>query len=177
MGPLLNLIWDICCLRRGPQDLPYAPALLAAVAAAALALQWVSAQLLGVQGNSIGAGLLSLLLNFGVLYLLLTLRNLRNRFVQTATALLGCALLFMLISVPIVLLTGAGQISPEQLTLAQRLLVLLSLPLLVWKILVDANILRHSLNVPFLAGIAIALAWVIAEFALAGVAASSGATA
>ena len=31
MGPLFNLIWDICCLRKGPQDLPYSPRLLLAV--------------------------------------------------------------------------------------------------------------------------------------------------
>jgi hypothetical protein len=169
MGQLLTLLWDICCLRRGPQDLPYSPPLLVVACIASLGLQLAIARVLGVDENTLGAGLLSLGFNFGVLYLLLNLRDKRSRFIQAATALLCCALLFTLLSLPIVLLVGERPPTPEQITPLQALLGLVSLPLLIWKVMVDAHILRHSLDVPFLAGIVIAVLWLIAELALGAV--------
>lgn len=166
MGPLLTLVWDICRLRRGPQDLPYSPRLLLLVCAFSLGLQLAIAYVLAVEQDTLGAGVLSLAFQLGVLYLLLNLRGVRSRFVQTALALLSCALLFILLSLPIALLAGDRPLAPEQMTPLQVLLGLISLPLLIWKITVDAHILRHSLNVPFLAGIGIAVLWLIAELAL-----------
>jgi hypothetical protein len=42
--------------------------------------------------------------------------------------------------------------------------------LLIWKIIVDAHVFRHSFDVPFLSGVVIALLWIIAAMALAGAA-------
>src|SRR5471032_213008 len=106
MGQLLTLLWDICRLRRGPKDLPYSPQLLLIVAAVELGVQLAIASLLGMQQDTLGPGVLSLALNLGALYLLLNLRGKRSRFMQTALAMLSCALLFTLLSVPIVLLVG-----------------------------------------------------------------------
>ena len=166
MGQLLTLLWDICRLRRGPQDLPYSPQLLVIIAVVSLGLQLGIARVLGMQQDTLGPGVLSLVLNLGALYLLLNLRGKQSRFVQTALAMLACALLFTLLSVPIVLLVGERPPLPDQISPLQALLGLVSLPLLVWKIMVDAHILRHSLDVPFLAGVVIAVLWLIAELAL-----------
>lgn len=169
MQHFLTLLWDICRLRRGPQDLPYSPLLLLVACVVSLGLQLVIARVMGVEHDTLGAGMLSLAFNLGALLLLLNLRDKRSRFVQTALAMLCCALLFTLLSLPIVLLIGSRPPTPEQLTPLQALLGLLSLPLLIWKIMVDAHILRHSLDVPFLAGIVIAVLWLIAELALGAV--------
>jgi hypothetical protein len=104
----------------------------------------------------------------GALNVILTLRGLRNRFVQTATALLGCTLVFILLNVPILLLIGDPPTTVQQLSSLQVLLVLVSLPLLVWKVLVDAHIFRHSFDVPYLSGVVIALLWIIAGMMLVG---------
>ena len=173
MPHLLKLIWDICCLRRGPQDLPYAPALLVAVCALSLGMQQAAAWLLGLEHETFGAAVLSLLVNLGALLLLLALRNLRSRFVQAATALLSCAMVFFVISIPLTLMFGTPPQNPGTAAPLQVLAALLSLPLLVWKLMVDANVLRHSLNMPFLAGIALAVLWLIVELAISN--ASGGA--
>jgi hypothetical protein len=167
MGRFLNVLWDICRLRSGPQDLPHSPQLLLIVCASGLALQLVIARVLGVEQDTLGAGVLSLAFNLGALYLLLSLRGKSNRFIQAALALLCCALLFTLLSLPIAVLAGDRPLVPEQMTPLQLILGLVSLPLLVWKLMVDAHILRHSLDVPFLAGIVLALLWLIAELSLA----------
>jgi hypothetical protein len=169
MPSLFNQIRDICLLRRGPQDLPYSIPTLIAVACACVVVQLAVAVARGVPVNGVLAGaVLWLLITLGALNLILSLRGLRNRFVQAATALLGCALVFTLLSVPIALLVGEPPTTPEQLSPLQLLLGLVSLPLLIWKIIVDAHVFRHSFDVPFLSGIVIALLWIIAAMALAG---------
>lgn len=157
---------DICLLRRGPQDAPFSPRLLVAVCVLSLLLQLAIASVLGIEGDAIGAGLLGLAFNLGVLYALLALRGVRSRFVQTAIALTACAILFAILSVPIVLLAGGKPPTPETMTPLQAVLGLLALPVVVWKLVVDAHILRHSLNLPFFAGLLIALFWVIVELRL-----------
>lgn len=177
MGPLLTLLWDICRLRRGPQDLPHSPRLLVMVCAFGLGLQLAIARVLGVEQDTLAAGVLSLAFNLGALFLLLNLRGVKNRFIQSALALLCCALLFTLLSLPIAVLAGDHPVTPEQMSPLQLLLGLVSLPLLIWKLMVDAHILRHSLDVPFLAGMVIAVLWLIAELALGAAAGGAAATA
>ncbi len=171
MPPFFQLIRDICLLRRGPQDLPYSIPLLVGVAAACVVLQLGVAIARNLPLNGVLAGaVLWLMASLGALNLILNLRGLRNRFVQAATALLGCAFVFTLLSVPIALLVGEPPTGAEAMTPLQLLLGLVSLPLLVWKIVVDAHVFRHSFDVPFLSGIVIALLWIIGAMALAGAA-------
>jgi hypothetical protein len=171
MPSFFELIRDICLLRRGPQDLPYSIPLLAAVAASCVIVQ------LGVAvarnapiGGVLTGAAMWLVVTLGALNLILTLRGLRNRFVQSATALLGCALVFTLLSVPIALLLDEPPATPQQMSPLQLLLGVVSLPLLIWKIIVDAHVFRHSFDVPFLSGVVIALLWIVAAMALASVA-------
>jgi hypothetical protein len=173
MGQLLTLLWDICRLRRGPQDLPYSPQILLSVCAFILCLQFVAARLLGLDRETLVPGVLSLVFNFGVLYALLSIRSRKTRFVQTALALVCCGLMFSLVTLPITLAFGTPPQTPEQMTSLQFLLGMVTLLLVVWKTVVDAHILRHSLDVPFLAGVVIAVLWLIAELAL-GSAAGGG---
>ncbi|HSN01575.1 MAG TPA: hypothetical protein VLS52_11255, partial [Rudaea sp.] len=77
--------------------------------------------------------------------------------------LTSCAIVFAILSVPIVLAVGGKPPTPETITPLQALLGMLALPIVVWKLIVDAHILRHSLNLPFAAGLLIALFWIIAE--------------
>jgi hypothetical protein len=162
----LQLLRDICLLRRGPQDVPHSPRLLVAVCAANLLLQLAIVSVLGIEGDALGAGLIGLAFNLAVLYALLSLRSVRERFVQTATSLIACAVLFAILSLPVVLMSGGKPPTAETISPAQALLGLLALPLVVWKLVVDAHILRHGLNLPFFAGLLIALFWVIAELRL-----------
>jgi len=167
MTQLFNLIWDICCLRRGPQDLPYSPPLLAAIAAASFVYQLVIAASRGMPfGEVLIGALFALGLILTALHVALAVRGLRSRFVQSATALLGCMLLFEVLRLPIELLMGTPPATPAQITPLQGLLTLLSLPLLGWNVVVYAHVLRHSLNVSFLTGMTLSLLWIVAIIAL-----------
>ena len=169
MGQLLTLLWDICRLRRGPQDLPYSPQLLLVVCALFLVLQLAVSRILDAEQDSLGAGVLSLAFTLGVLYLLLNLRKQSARFVQTALAIISCLIIFSVLLVSITLMIGTAPKSPAQVTPFQFLLATAALLVLAWKLIVDGHILRHSLNVPFLFGVAIAVLWFIAEMALGSI--------
>lgn len=175
MPPSFYVIRDICLLRRGPQDLPYSVSLLLGVAAACVALQLGVAIVRSVPlGGVLAGALLWLMFTLGALNIVLTLRGLRNRFVQAATALLGCALAFTLLSLPIALLVGEPPASGDKMTALQLLLGVVSLPLLIWKVVVDAHVFRHSFDIPFISGVVIALLWIIAAMALASVSGAPG---
>ena len=166
MPAFLLELRDVILLRRGPQDMPYSPRLLALVCGASLLLQLAIASVLGIPGDALGAGLIGLAFNLSVLYLVLNLRGVRGRFAQAALALTSCAIVFAILSVPIVLAIGGKPPTPETMTPVQALLGMLALPVVVWKLVVDAHILRHSLNLPFAAGLLIALFWIVAELSL-----------
>jgi hypothetical protein len=175
MPPFFYLIRDICLLRRGPQDLPCSVPLLLSVAASCVLLQLGVAIARDVAVGAVLAGAaLWLLLTLGALKHVLTQRGFRNRIVQAATALLGCALAFTLLSLPIALLVGEPPASGDKMTPLQLLLGLVSLPLLVWKVMVDGHVFRHSFDIPFLSGIVVALLWIIAAMALASVSGAPG---
>jgi hypothetical protein len=175
MPPVLSIFRDILLLRRGPQDLPYATSLLTITALLCIAVQLPLAVLRDMAlATVLVAGIVWLLFTLGLLRLLLILRDRGNRFVQAATAFLGCNMAFNLVAIPIALLVGTPPDNPEQLTGAQILAGLISLPLLVWKVAVDAHVFRNSLDISYGGGLAIALMWILAAFALGALSGTPG---
>lgn len=176
MFDFLVLIRDICLLRRGPQDVPYSIPLLVTVAAASVLLEAAVAIARDVPvAGVVAEAIVWLVFAFGGLNLALALRGLRNRFVQAATALLGCALMFTLLILPIALFaTEPPATAPQPLTPTQLLVGVVALPLAIWKVVVDAHVFRHSLDIPFLSGLMIALLWIIAAAALAAATGAPG---
>ena len=171
MYQLLYLLRDVIALRRGPQDAPHSPRLLAEIAALLVALELTLAWLKGMSLRDVFAGaLLSLVVTLGALHLLLALRGLRNRFVQSAIALVGCSFLFTVITLPFNLLIGDVPANAQQMTPTQLLIGFILLPIVVWQLLVNAHILRHSLDVSFSTALGIAGLWIVVILALATVA-------
>ncbi|MBS0515602.1 MAG: hypothetical protein JSS16_09025 [Proteobacteria bacterium] len=167
MPPVVAIFRDLVLLRRGPQDLPYSPQLLAAMAVACIIVQAVARTIPAPAGlgESFLSTLLETLLVLAALRLVLRLRDLGSRFVQAATALVGCNLIFTLINLPVVLAFGkipleAGRLVPEQVTPTQMLLSPLILALGIWQLAAIANVLRHSLNLSFAGGIAVIFGWI-----------------
>ena len=167
MPSFFSLIRDICLLRRGPQDLPYSVPLLVMVAIAFVVLRLGLAIATGVSlGMMLAGALLWLLYTLGTLNLILSLRGLRNRFVQAATALLGCTLAFDVLSAPLALLLGDLPKVPTELTGVQSAVILISAPLGIWNIVVVAHVFRTSFGIPFLSAGLFALLWIVSAAVL-----------
>ncbi len=155
MPPLLALLhpfWEICLLRRGPQDLPASPFLVylalgahaAVVVLQALAVHSpLPALLSGVTDTAVLAALTATLLLAG---------RLRERIPQTLSALAGSgALIGVLALVPtwwwFFAQQGGSQPGGPWLLL---------LALVLWSLVVMGHVLRHALSTNLFVGLALA---------------------
>lgn len=145
MKTILYFYWQLCLLRKAPQDIPASPSLLQLTALVYVLL----GTLLGSLGDTVLVGLvqaaLDLLLMVGFLKLALTITGHQDRFVQTLTALLGSGLILSGLAVPLMLVRTLGY--------ANQMPGLLWLWLFGWSILITGHILRHSLSVSLRMGV------------------------
>lgn len=165
MRELLPIIRDLCLLRRGPQDVPYAPRLPLWLGLALIVLQMLASGLHGAAGAGLAGGIASVLFLLGAVYLLLALRGQRVRYVQTASALLGVLLAFSLLALPLALAMGPrlDMMHPSAL---QLVLVWPLLGIAIWQLCAIAGVLRHALEVPFAGGVLLALLLGIGNYVL-----------
>jgi hypothetical protein len=168
-SPLLQflvVVRDLVQLRRGPQDLPYSPPLFALLVVVSVVLDLVLGSVIAGTSNVLARSLLSTTLVLALCWTALSLRQFRSRYVQTASALVVCSIVFTLLFLPVIYLAGPAPEAPQQLTPRQVLLGWAMLALIVWNLAVNANILRHALEGPFALGMALATAWALADWAL-----------
>ena len=166
ISALAKTVVELCRLRRGPQDLPYSRNLPALLIAASVVVDVLVGDALHDTGNTFARSLLSTGVVLGLCWGALAIRGLHNRYVQTATALLACSLVFSLLLLPLALLAGPPPASADQLSGLQVLLGWLTIALLVWQISVYAHIMRHAMDASFGLAFALVLSWALAYWAL-----------
>lgn len=151
MQNTLVLLWQICLLRLGPQDLPYSKPQCAAVVLLSLLFNAIAVLLIG--GHFIVLLYLPLLvaLYVGFVWALLAFKHQTERFVQTVTALRGTDAILSALSLPVVLLQVLVPGLPA------ILLQILWLILVIWTLSVTGHILKNALNVSMLMGVALAI--------------------
>ena len=168
LAHLALLVRDICQLRRGPEDMPHSTVLFGVLVASSIALDLLTDRFLGGMPNILARSLVSTGLLLGLCWIALAIRHLGNRYVQTACALIACGMLFSLLLLPLALLAGhsfaqaAAQLTPSQMLIGWAML-----GVIVWNLVVNAHIVRRALDAPFALGFALALAWALADWALA----------
>ncbi len=150
MRSLLRLFWEVCLLRKGPQDMPFSRELLALLIGLGLLVDVLRLSLANTGMDFAGVlvfTLAALGLNLAFLAGLPALLGYRARIVQTLIAWFGAMLLIGLVDLPLVLLL---RLSPE---LGAGLVFLFQL-LVIWSLLVTMHVLRHTLAInPVLAGV------------------------
>ena len=167
MVEFLQLLRDILWLRRGPQDVPHSVPLLVAVCIGDIGLQWALVQFLSIDDGSLPLSLIQLAILLGLVYLILAARGLSNRFVQTATTLQTCSIVFTLLVVPALLVLSGNPKLATPPTPMQSLFLLATMPVAIWKFIVDAHIFRHALALTFARGVGMAAAWFAVQWVVA----------
>ncbi|HWP94706.1 MAG TPA: hypothetical protein VNL72_03120 [Gammaproteobacteria bacterium] len=152
-------VWcGICTLSRGPQDIPGSlqavGAALAGYLAATVALL-VAQDVESARIPGLALADATLLAVCGAL--LLYLRGLPHRLPQTLAALYGTGALLTLLVVPVVAWIGGAESGAS----LNPLPVLLLLMLLGWQVAVIGHILRHALDMPGWAGLALAVLYTL----------------
>lgn len=165
MQALVLYFVDLCLLRRGPQDLPAYPVLLAVTLGVDLAVGMVLAvvgTLSAWQGLLRGA--VDVFLMLVLLRVALELTGRAARFTQAATALLGSgAVIGAAALLPLAMLSGA-----EEASAVSPLAVLLMLGLIAWSVLVTGHILRHAFQIRLGQGAAVAIIYQLTAYSIVG---------
>jgi len=156
MKALWALFWQICQLRRGPEDVPYSLQLLGLMTLLDFALG-VGGQLLAVPERVRIAVLLTLLaltMDALVLWGLLQFKHLQARWVQGLTTIYGLDLLMGLFAMPFTLLSHA--VDPKSAMIG--LVVVAQMLLVGWNIGLRGFVFHRALNVGLLQGNMLSLA-------------------
>jgi hypothetical protein len=158
MTDLLRLFLQIALLRRGPQDLPASPVLLAVTAAAYLAVSFILYTALpGMPGpwrKHLIAELIYILVSLGVL---LQLAGKSERYLQTATAVLG----YSIILSPLTIFSGWLYQRFQDEPSLQLPVALIGLTLLVWMIAIGQQVLKAALEWSTLASVVLVISWIL----------------
>lgn len=155
---MLNTYWKICRFQLGPQDLPSSQSLMVATL---LLYMLISLIIAGFELTPVMAlfyAILDATLLLGMIRMMLWVRDLWPRYLQTTTALLGVGVLFGFVAVP--LMWWRLQYGDPMQAFMPSLLIL---GLMVWNAAVVGHILRHALNTPFYVGIALSLLYIYAS--------------
>ncbi len=151
---LVRLFWDICCFKRGPEDVPYSPVLLSLVAVCQwglVFLVWTSSR--NWRYGSIAASVY-LLAFLALPYLVLTIARKTPRYLQMEVSLLSTSFLINIVAILVIVSLG----SLTQIIAALQYVVLFSAVLIViWMVAVQGAIYQHTLEKSRFMGICIAI--------------------
>lgn len=148
MGNLLARLTGIFLLRLGPQDLPARIGLLVLMVTAYMVLSLIALAVGPSEANPFPPVIISVFLAMALSWIVLRLAGKSARWLQTVSALFGTAVLFRVLSFPLVPLAGPEAPAP---------LVILSLMLFFWSFAVDGHIYRHALDISLSTGVALAV--------------------
>ena len=140
-------------LKTAPEDLPYSLGLMNRIIILYLVSGLVVQSELIEPSLSISRMILNLAITLFFTFVVLSSLELKARFVQTMSALVGVGILFNLLAWPL-LIQLSEDASPEPVAGIISLFVLF---LMGWELLVTAHIYRHALNVKMAQGIMLEL--------------------
>ncbi len=140
-------------LRTAPQDLPYSPGLMNRILFVYLLSGLVVQSNLVDPTLSIGRMILGILVLMFFTYIVLASLDLKARFVQTVSAMVGVGVIFNLLAWPLLNQLDVSA-DAESIPAGTSLMVLL---LMSWELLITAHIYRNALNTSMLHAIIISL--------------------
>lgn len=155
---LLRRLWDICLLRRGPQDLPASGSVLLFTLLLEYLLSVILHSIVLPDVPALRLASILLVLNVGVIVtiaLLLILFQYRNRILQSLTALAGTSLIFNIVIFPFALLAS---LEPGRPTLGGSLVLMIQ----IWSLVVSGHIFTQAMSINRFLGVTIAFCFLVA---------------
>lgn len=156
MFELIKLYFDMCLLRKGPQDVPYS-----------LFVFWLSMVLYGFSGllllymrlgwlDSMIQLSVEIVLILGFTGVMLTVSGRLSRFFQTASAMLGTDAIISFLGLPVISSMMLGSMS--------SLPYYVSIGLMIWHLFITGHIFRHALDKSYGFGLGLAFLYIFFSF-------------
>ncbi len=152
MFEIIRLFWDICLLRKGPQDCPYSFFLLQLAIVLNILVNFLLLHLSTGWVETLQQIAVEITMTLGFAYAVLWFFKKTGRFYQTATALLGSDIVISFIGLPIFSTFSTDRPFPFA-----NVLILL---LMIWYWLVIGHILRHALDKHWSIGLSFSLLYI-----------------
>ncbi|MDD1605655.1 MAG: hypothetical protein LUO95_04120 [Methylococcaceae bacterium] len=156
MFDLIKLLFDICLLKKTPQDLPFSINLLKVLAIINVIINFL---LMNMSVNWFSALLkaaVGLLLMGGFSWICLFFSGKLGRFYQTTTALLGTDALLDLFALPTIATMAVNQ--------GGLLAFLVMMTLIVWHWLITGHIMRNALEQSFSFSLGLAFLYLVVSY-------------
>ncbi len=157
MLQLSKILWAICQLKAGPQDLPVRVDLLISVILAGMIVDSFATSILIPKLSVVDIIKTIIIYNLVLLtavYYLLKVVGYKERGVQTLTAIAGSGLFISLVLLP-------GFVMMNSVEEQVKSFVLLILIDNVWRIAVNAHIFRHALSVALLMAMILSVSYLL----------------
>lgn len=156
MWALIKLIFDICCLSKTPQDIPYSKSILVLL----LILYTVIAFIILAPSEGFFKGLfevgLEMLLMIAFVWATLFFYQKNQRFIQTLSAITGSDTLISLFAFPAMLALSIKGLSD--------IAGILIMGLMAWHWIVCGHIFRHALSQSFTFGLGLSFLYIVGTY-------------
>jgi len=155
MFELLKLFFDICLLKKGPEDVPGFSALLRLLILVHVSISFI---VLKLNINSTDAAwqvLAEVILILGLTWPILFIANKPARYLQTTSALLGTDAVISFIAIP-----AMATLISHGTGLAYFSVILL----MIWHWVISGHIFSHALDKPFAFGLGVAFLYILVSY-------------
>ncbi len=155
MSNIIKILFDICLLRKGPEDLPANSVLMLVLIAISLIVSIWIGLIIFDKKIAIITSIAELI--FSIMFAKILLIKNPERFTQTFSAMLGTVTLINIISLPILIPLSHGDLNQN----ISSLLGLLSFALLIWVVVVYGSIFSRAISSVLSYGISISVGYAL----------------
>ena len=155
MSNIIKIFFDICLLRKGPEDLPVNGVLMLVLVVISLFVSvWIG---LIIYGKQVAISISIVELIFSIIFVKILLRKNPERFMQTFSAMLGAVTIINIISLPILIPLTYEELNQN----IASLFGLLSFALLIWVVVVCGSIFSRAISSGLRYGILISVGYAL----------------
>ena len=158
MSAIIKILFDICLLRKGPEDMPGSFILMSALVVASLLVSIILGSVVYNYQIAVILSTVGLLVTFAFVKILLI--NKSERFIQTFSAMLGVSVLIDIISIPVIYPLLSEKLDKNLAVL----LWLLSIAVYGWFIVIYGFIVSRATSSTLGYGISVAVGYALVSY-------------
>jgi len=158
MSAIIRILFDICQLRKGPEDLPANNSLVALLVVISITVALILGSYVHDYKISFVLSIVGMAITFIFLKILLVKKP--ERFMQTFCAMLGVAILIDIISVPVIFPLLNEELNPN----LKMLFSFLAIAVYIWYVVVNGFIVSRAISSTIGYGISIVIAYALVGY-------------